>query len=99
MSGKLLGKLAVQDSNQLKSIVLRRDYLSQMRTIADRGFLTEDERLVVLDRIKTDLEQIDNLYNRAWDEIIQKYSLKKGENSEFRLEFETGNIYLVDNTD
>lgn len=99
MSGKLLGKVSVQDSNQLKSIVLRRDYLSQMRTIADRGFLTDDERLVVLDRLKTDLEQIDNLYNRVWDEIIQKYNLEKGENPEFRLEFETGNIYIMDNTD
>ena len=86
---KLVGQVNPEEKNEIQVLFERRNGLKELAKIhtADNSELYE--------KLVKDLGDTGLKFQNWWDEMAQKYKWESAENSNWEINFETCEIYLV----
>ena len=88
---KLVGQVTVEEKNEIQTLFERRNGLNELAKI-----LTADNDALYQKLIK-DMGDTGSKFQGWWDRMAQKNQWEKTENGRWQINFETGEIYLIDN--
>ena len=88
---KLIGQVTVEEKNEIQTLFERRNGLNELAKI-----LTADNDALYQKLIK-DMGDTGSKFQGWWDRMAQKYQWEKTENGRWKINFETCEVYLIDN--
>lgn len=88
---KLVGQVTVEEKNEIQTLFERRNGLNELAKI-----LTADNDALYQKLIK-DMGDTGSKFQGWWDRMAQKYQWEKTENGRWQINFETCEVYLIDN--
>ena len=88
---KLVGQVTVEEKNEIQTLFERRNGLNELAKI-----LTADNDALYQKLIK-DMGDTGSKFQGWWDRMAQKYQWEKTENGRWKINFETCEVYLIDN--
>lgn len=86
---KLVGQVNPEEKNEIQVLFERRNGLKELAKI-----LTADNS-ELYEKLVKDLGDTGLKFQNWWDEMAQKYKWESAENSNWEINFETCEIYLV----
>lgn len=89
MEKKLIGQVTVEEKNEIQQLFERRNGLNELSKL-----LTVDNDSLYQKLIK-DLGETSTKFNNWWDSMYKKYKWEKREGANWEIEFDTCEIYLV----
>lgn len=88
---KLVGKVTNEEKDEIVVLFERRNGLNELAKI-----LTADNDALYQKLIK-DMGDTGSKFQGWWDRMAQKYQWEKTENGRWQINFETCEVYLIDN--
>ena len=88
---KLVGKVTIEEKDEIVVLFERRNGLNELAKI-----LTADNDALYQKLIK-DMGDTGAKFQGWWDRMAQKYQWEKTENGRWQINFETCEVYLIDN--
>ena len=88
---KLVGKVTIEEKDEIVVLFERRNGLNELAKI-----LTADNDALYQKLIK-DMGDTGSKFQGWWDRMAQKYKWEKTENGRWQINFETCEVYLIDN--
>lgn len=88
---KLVGKVTIEEKDEIVVLFERRNGLNELAKI-----LTADNDTLYQKLIK-DMGDTGSKFQGWWDRMAQKYQWEKTENGRWQINFETCEVYLIDN--
>lgn len=88
---KLVGKVTIEEKDEIVVLFERRNGLNELAKI-----LTADNDALYQKLIK-DMGDTGSKFQGWWDRMAQKYQWEKTENGRWQINFETCEVYLIDN--
>ena len=88
---KLVGQVTVEEKDEIQTLFERRNGLNELAKI-----LTADNDALYQKLIK-DMGDTGSKFQGWWDRMAQKYQWEKTENGRWQINFETCEVYLIDN--
>lgn len=91
MEKKLIGKVTVEEKNEIQALFERRNGLNELAKIitADNAELYE--------KLVKDLGETGTKFQSWWDRMGEKYQWESAEGGNWEIDFDTCEIYLVTN--
>lgn len=87
---KLVGKATIEETNEIKSIYMRKMALIDLT----KSLKNSDD---IYEKVILDLSQTNEKFENWWREISEKYNLEgKNTDNNWTINFETREIYLCD---
>ncbi len=86
---KNVGKVTKDESNVIYSLFVRKNGLEDLAKI-----LTVDNSELYEKMVK-DLGETNTAFQRWWDDMAEKYKWEYSEGSNWEIDFDTCNIYLI----
>ena len=90
MERKLVGQVTVEEKNEIQTLFERRNGLSELAKI-----LTPDNA-ELYEKLVKDMGETSTKFQRWWDEKAQKYNWESIANGNWEINFDTCEIFLVD---
>ena len=91
MERKLVGQVTVEEKNEIQTLFERRNGLSELAKI-----LTPDNS-ELYEKLVKDMGETTTKFQRWWDEKAQKYGWESAKDGTWEINFETSEIFLVNN--
>ncbi len=88
---KLVGKVTIEEKNEIVVLFERRNGLNELAKI-----LTPDN-VELYNRLVRDMGETGTKFQNWWDTMSQKYQWEKTKNGRWQINFDTCEIYLIDN--
>lgn len=88
---KLVGKVTIEEKNEIVVLFERRNGLNELAKI-----LTPDNA-ELYNRLVRDMGETGTEFQNWWDTMAQKYQWEKTENGRWQINFESCEVYLIDN--
>lgn len=88
---KLVGKVTIEEKDEIVVLFEHRNGLNELAKI-----LTADNDALYQKLIK-DMGDTGSKFQGWWDRMAQKYQWEKTENGRWQINFETCEVYLIDN--
>ena len=85
---KLVGKVTVEERNDIQSLFERRNGLAELAKI-----INNDDALY--ERLVADMGTTSTKFQQWWDDMAAKYQWESTENGNWEIDFNTCDIYLV----
>lgn len=85
---KLVGKVTVEERNDIQSLFERRNGLAELAKI-----INNDDALY--ERLVADMGTTSTKFQKWWDDMAAKYQWESTENGNWEIDFNTCDIYLV----
>ena len=86
---KLVGKVTVEEKNEIQSLFERRNGLTELAKILSVDNAELYEKLV------KDMGETGTKFQQWWDSLAQKYNWEWNENGNWEINFETCEIFLI----
>ncbi len=86
---KLVGKVTVEEKNEIQSLFERRNGLTELAKILSADNAELYEKLV------KDMGETGTKFQQWWDSMAQKYNWEWNENGNWEINFETCEIFLI----
>ena len=86
---KLIGKVTLEERDEIKTLFERRNGLNELAKI-----LTADNT-ELYEKLVKDMGETGSKFQNWWDRMAQKYQWESAENGNWEINFETCEIYLV----
>ncbi|MDE6139760.1 MAG: CXXX repeat peptide modification system protein [Alistipes sp.] len=86
---KLVGKVTVEERNEIRSLFERRNGLAELAKI-----IGDDETLY--ERLVTDMGTTGARFQQWWDKMAEKYDWEQTENGSWQIDFDSCEIYLTE---
>ena len=87
---KHVGQVTLEEKNEIKHIFERRNGLNELAKILDV------ENTALYEKVVKDMGENSVNFQNWWDKMSLKYQWESVEGGRWEIDFETGNIYLVD---
>ena len=87
---KHVGQVTLEEKNEIKHIFERRNGLNELAKILDV------ENTALYEKVVKDMGENSVYFQNWWDRMSLKYQWESVEGGRWEIDFETGNIYLVD---
>lgn len=87
---KHVGQVTLEEKNEIKHIFERRNGLNELAKILDV------ENTALYEKVVKDMGENSVNFQNWWDRMSLKYQWESAEGGRWEIDFETGNIYLVD---
>ena len=87
---KYVGQVTLEEKNEIKHIFERRNGLNELAKILDV------ENTALYEKVVKDMGENSVNFQNWWDRMSLKYQWESAEGGRWEIDFETGNIYLVD---
>ncbi len=87
---KHVGQVTLEEKNEIKHIFERRNGLNELAKILDV------ENTALYEKVVKDMGENSVNFQNWWDRMSLKYQWESTEGGRWEIDFETGNIYLVD---
>lgn len=91
MMKKLLGQVTVEEKNEIQALFERRNGLNELIKI-----LTAENE-VLYEKLVKDMGETGAKFQNWWGTMAQKYQWESTPNGNWEINFDTCDIYLVDN--
>lgn len=88
---KLVGQVTVEEKNEIQALFERRNGLNELAKI-----LTPENDALYQKLVK-DIGKTGTKFRGWWDSMAQKYQWESTPTGNWEIDFETCNIYLIDN--
>ena len=88
---KLVGQVTVEEKNEIQALFERRNGLNELAKI-----LTPENEALYQKLVK-DMGETGTKFQQWWDNMAAKYQWESIEGGNWEIDFETCNIYLIDN--
>lgn len=88
---KLVGKVTIEEKDEIVVLFERRNGLNELAKI-----LTPDN-VELYNRLVRDMGETGTKFQNWWDTMSQKYQWEKTKNGRWQINFDTCEIYLIDN--
>ena len=88
---KLVGQVTLEEKNEIQTLFERRNGLNELAKI-----LTPDNA-ELYNRLVRDMGETGTEFQNWWDTMAQKYQWEKTENGRWQINFESCEVYLIDN--
>lgn len=88
---KLVGKVTIEEKDEIVVLFERRNGLNELAKI-----LTPDN-VELYNRLVRDMGETGTKFQNWWDTMSQKYQWEKTKNGRWQINFETCEVYLIDN--
>lgn len=88
---KLVGQVTVEEKNEIQALFERRNGLNELAKI-----LTPENDALYQKLVK-DIGETGTKFRGWWDSMAQKYQWESTPTGNWEIDFETCNIYLIDN--
>ena len=85
-----MGQVTLEEKNEIKHIFERRNGLNELAKILDV------ENTALYEKVVKDMGENSVNFQNWWDRMSLKYQWESAEGGRWEIDFETGNIYLVD---
>ena len=85
-----IGQVTIEEKNEIQSLFERKNGLNELVKILPADNSELYEKLVM------DMGQTTTKFQNWWDRMSLKYQWESTEGGRWEIDFETGNIYLVD---
>lgn len=89
MEKKLVGKVTIEEKNEIQTLFERRNGLNELAQI-----LTP-EKPELYERLVKDMGETATKFQAWWDRMSQKYSWESALDGNWEINFDTCEIYLV----
>ena len=89
MERKLIGQVAVEERNEIRTLFERRNGLNELAKI-----LTADNA-ELYEKLVKDMGETGSKFQGWWDRMAEKYHWESAENGNWEINFDTCEIYLV----
>jgi CXXX repeat modification system protein len=86
---KLVGKVTVEEKNEIQSLFERRNGLTELAKILSVDNAELYEKLV------KDMGETGTKFQQWWDRMAQQYNWEWNENGNWEINFETCEIFLI----
>ena len=86
---KVIGQVTTEERNEIQTLFERRNGLNELAHI----LTTENEDLY--EKLVKDLGEIGAKFQNWWNRMSEKYNWDSNEVGNWKIDFETCNIYLV----
>ena len=87
---KIVGKVAEDEKNSIRTLYNHKNSLEELILV-----LKDDDE--VYKKVLSDLNDTKQKYQEWWDTMSQKYQWEKTKNGRWQINFDTCEIYLIDN--
>ncbi len=91
MVKKLVGQVTPDEKNEIQTLFERRNGLNELAKI-----LTADNA-ELYEKLVKDIGETGTKFRQWWDRMAQKYQWESADDSNWEINFETCEIYLVTN--
>ncbi len=88
---KLIGQVTVEEKNEIQTLFERRNGLNELAKILTAENETLYEKLIM------DMGETGAKFQNWWDCMGDKYHWESIEGGNWEIDFNTSNIYLIDN--
>lgn len=88
---KIVGQVTEEEKNDIKTLFERRNGLNELAKI-----LTPDNE-ALYHKLVVDMGQTGTKFQQWWDAMAKKYQWESSVNGHWEIDFETCDIYLIDN--
>lgn len=88
---KLVGQVTVEEKNEIQALFERRNGLNELAKI-----LTPENEALYQKLVK-DMGETGTKFQQWWDNMSAKYQWESTPTGNWEIDFETCNIYLIDN--
>ena len=89
---KLVGQVTPEEKNEIQTLFERRNGLNELAKI-----LTADNA-ELYEKLVKDIGETGSKFQNWWDRMAKKYNWEGCENGNWKINFDTCEIYLVDST-
>ena len=89
MTKKLVGQVTPEERNEIQTLFERRNGLNELAKI-----LTADNA-ELYEKLVKDMGETGTKFQQWWDRMSEKYQWKSAENSNWEINFDTCEIFLV----
>lgn len=89
MEKKLVGQVTVEEKNEIQALFERRNGLNELSKI-----LTVENK-ALYEKLVKDLGETGTKFQNWWNRMGEKYNWESVEGSNWEIDFDTCNIYLV----
>lgn len=86
-----VGNVTVQERDEIRSLYERKNGLKELFQVVNADNVELYERLV------TDMGETSSMFQKWWDDMSDKYQWQSSINGNWEINFDTCDIYLVDN--
>lgn len=87
---KVIGKVTVEEKDEIQSLFERRNGLTELVKVID-------DNHALYERLVKDMGNTSFLFQQWWDKMAKKYQWESTENGNWEIDFNTCEIYLVQN--
>lgn len=91
MNKKKVGQVTVEEKNEIQTLYERRNGLNELAKI-----LTSDN-VELYEKLVKDMGETGTKFQSWWDRMYQKYQWESSEDGNWEINFDTCDIYLVNN--
>ncbi len=91
MNKKVVGQVTLDEKNEIQALFERRNGLNELAQI-----LTADNN-ELYERLVKDMGETGIKFQNWWDRMAEKYQWESADGSNWEIDFETCNIYLITN--
>ncbi|MBQ9077562.1 MAG: CXXX repeat peptide modification system protein [Muribaculaceae bacterium] len=88
---KLVGQVTTEEKNEVQALFERRNGLNELAKI----LTVENEALD--DKLVKDMGEAGTKFQNWWNAMAQKYQWESVDGGNWEIDFDTCNIYLIDN--
>ena len=89
MTKKIVGQVTPEERTEIQTLFERRNGLNELAKI-----LTV-ENVELYEKLVKDMGETSTKFQRWWDRMAEKYQWKSAENSNWEINFDTCEIFLV----
>ncbi len=89
-----VGQVTEEEKNEIEALFLRKNSLHEL--YASTSSLEEEQRNVLQEKLVNDLAETNTKFSRWWAGMAKKYQWKGSEKGNWSIDFETGEICLLD---
>ena len=89
MKKKIIGQVTTEEKNEIQSLFERRNGLNELAQI----LTAENEALY--EKLVKDLSETTSKFQGWWNRMGEKYNWESAPNSNWEIDFDTCDIYLV----
>ena len=89
-----VGQVTMEEKDEIEALFLRKNSLNEL--YASTSSLDEEKRNVLQEKLVNDLAETNAKFGRWWGSMAKKYQWKGSEKGNWSIDFETGEIFLLD---
>lgn len=98
MENKIVGTITEEEKNHIERLYERKRGLSELLySITDNNLLNSELKNTIYQKLVHDMGKTQNLYDKWWNDIQEKYRWESVEGGSYRIDFLSNNVLLICN--